>query len=124
MPAPLFLNKSDKCPYGHSLAPGMLQKVSWLPCMCGPAREAGRQGRDLGHMTVVRDVQRRGPPGHDVLRAAAPGQLQPSAQRLGNATGRLKASLRHGEILRAAGLAVGLRPGASRATRHDHHEPP
>jgi hypothetical protein len=30
----------------------MPQKVSWLPCMCSPAREAGEQGRGLGHMTV------------------------------------------------------------------------
>lgn len=29
-----------------------------------------------------------------------------------------------GEILRAAGRAAGLRPGASCAAGHDHHEPP
>ena len=52
MPVPLFSNKPKYCPYGHSLAPGMPQRVSWLPCMCGPAREAGSQGRGLGHMTV------------------------------------------------------------------------
>jgi hypothetical protein len=52
MCVPLFANRPDHCPYGHSLASGMPQKVSWLPCMCGPAREAGEQGRGLGHMTV------------------------------------------------------------------------
>jgi hypothetical protein len=52
MPVRLFLNKPDYCPYGHSLAPGMPQKVSWLPCMCGPALEAAEQGRGQGHMTV------------------------------------------------------------------------
>lgn len=52
MSVPLFVNKPGICPYGHSLSLGMPQKVSWLPCMCGPAREAGEQGRGLGHMTV------------------------------------------------------------------------
>jgi hypothetical protein len=52
MPAPLFARKPEYCPYGHSLAPGMPQKISWLPCMCEPAREAGSQGRGLGHMTL------------------------------------------------------------------------
>jgi hypothetical protein len=52
MPAPLFARKPGYCPYGHSLAPGMPQKISWLPCMCEPAREAGSQGRGLGHMTL------------------------------------------------------------------------
>jgi hypothetical protein len=52
-----LLKKPDRRPYGYSFAPGMPQKDSWLPCMCEPAREAGRQGQSLGHMTVVRDVQ-------------------------------------------------------------------
>ena len=52
MSASLFIHKPEYCPYGHSLAPGMPQKVSLLPCMCAPAREAGRQGRGLGHMTT------------------------------------------------------------------------
>jgi hypothetical protein len=46
------LEQAERCLYGYSLAPGMPQRVSWLPCMCGPAREAGRQGRGLGPMTV------------------------------------------------------------------------
>src|SRR6266568_3208583 len=53
MPVSLFANKSKNCPYGHSLAPGMLQKVSWLPCICTPAREAAEHGdRGMGHITL------------------------------------------------------------------------
>ncbi len=40
------------CPYGHSLALGMPQKVSWMPCVCAPAREAAEHGRGMGHATV------------------------------------------------------------------------
>ena len=47
MPALLFANKSGHCPYGHSLAHGMPQKISWMPCICAPAREAGSTGRGL-----------------------------------------------------------------------------
>jgi hypothetical protein len=52
MPAPLFANKPERCPYGHSLAPGMPQKISWLPCICDPAREAAERGRGMGHVTL------------------------------------------------------------------------
>ena len=52
MPVLLFSRKPDRCPYGHSLAPGMPQKISWMPCVCEPAREAGSQGRGMGHMTL------------------------------------------------------------------------
>ena len=52
MPVPLFAHKPERCPYGHSLAPGMPQKISWMPCICEPAREAGRQGRGMGHLTL------------------------------------------------------------------------
>jgi len=52
MPAPLFANKPERCPYGHSLAPGMPQKISWLPCICDPAREAAERGRGMGHVWV------------------------------------------------------------------------
>src|SRR6266849_10389299 len=48
MPALLFANRPERCPYGHSLAPSMPQKISWMPCICGPAREAERQGRGDG----------------------------------------------------------------------------
>src|SRR5689334_8854781 len=40
---------------------------------------------------VVRYVQRRGPPGHPVLRAAAPSRPQRPGQRMDDATGRLSA---------------------------------
>ena len=52
MPALLFANKSGHCPYGHSLAPGMPQKISWMPCICAPAHEAESQGRGMGHLTL------------------------------------------------------------------------
>src|SRR5258708_40082488 len=41
-----------QCRYGHSLAPGMPQKISWMPCICEPARESERQGREMGHLTL------------------------------------------------------------------------
>jgi hypothetical protein len=52
MPAQLFAHKPERCPYGHSLAPGMPQKISWLPCLCDPAREAAEHGRGMGHVTL------------------------------------------------------------------------
>ena len=48
----LFINKPERCPYGHSLVPSMPQKISWLPCMCPPARKAAERGRGMGHMTL------------------------------------------------------------------------
>jgi len=30
----------------------MTQKISWMPCICGPAREAAEHGRGVGHMTL------------------------------------------------------------------------
>jgi hypothetical protein len=93
MPAPLFVRKPERCPYGHSLAPGMPQKISWLPCICGPAWEAAERGRGMGHVTLWcgtcseqdhRDTRFYEP--------AARGRPQPSAQRLGDAAGHLSAS--------------------------------
>ncbi len=52
MSAPLFANKPEHCPYGHSLARGMPQKISWPPCICDPAREAAKHGRGMGHVTL------------------------------------------------------------------------
>jgi len=52
MPVPLFANRPRRCSYGHSLAPGMPQKISWVPRICGPAREAAERGRGLGHLTL------------------------------------------------------------------------
>ena len=91
MPALLFAYRPERCPYGHSLAPGMPQKISWLPRICDPAREAADRAA-WPCDAMVRDVQCRGPPGHQVLRAAAPSRPEPSAQRLGDTTGRLSAS--------------------------------
>ena len=50
MPVPLFANKPEHCPFGHSLARGKPQKIGWTPCICGPAREA--VGRGMGHLWV------------------------------------------------------------------------
>ena len=52
MSALLFAHKPEQCPYGHSLARGMPQKISWMPCICEPAREAENQGRGMGHLTL------------------------------------------------------------------------
>ncbi len=52
MPVPLFAHKPEQCPYGHSLTPGMPQKISWMPCICEPAREAERQSRGMGHLML------------------------------------------------------------------------
>ena len=105
MPVPLFVHQPEYCPYGHSLAPGIPQKVSWLPCVCEPAREAGSQGRGLGHMTLWcgtcsaedhRDSRFYEPP-HQV-------GGDRSRQRLGDAAGRLSAS---GTTARATATATG-----------------
>ena len=52
MPAPLFAHKPERCPYGHSLTFDIPQKISWLPCICNPAREAAERGRGMGHVTL------------------------------------------------------------------------
>ncbi len=46
MPVQLFAHKSERCPYGHSLAPGMPQQILWLPYICdrpgkGSSRSTG-----------------------------------------------------------------------------------
>src|SRR5690349_12222272 len=92
MPVPLFANMPERCPYGHSLARGMPQKISWMPCICEPAREAESQGPGDGPPdAAVRSVERRGPPGYPVLRAAASSRVQRSRQRVDDATGHLSA---------------------------------
>jgi hypothetical protein len=30
----------------------MPQKISWLPCICAPAREVAEHGRGMGHLTL------------------------------------------------------------------------
>ena len=46
------LHKPEICPYGHSLAVGMPQEISWMPCICGPAHEAESEGRGMGHLML------------------------------------------------------------------------
>ena len=52
MPAPLFARKPERCPFGHSLARGKPQKISWMPCIYGPAQERARHGWGMGHVTL------------------------------------------------------------------------
>ena len=52
MPVPLFANRPARCPFGHSVALGMPQRVGWQPCLCAPAREAAGRGRGMGHLWV------------------------------------------------------------------------
>jgi hypothetical protein len=52
MPVPLFANKPECRPFGHSLARGRPQKIGWMPCICGPARERAAQGQGMGHLWV------------------------------------------------------------------------
>ena len=56
------------------------------------SRSCAAKPRDGPPDAVVRDVQRQGPPGHPVLRAAASSRLQRSGQRVDDATGRFSAS--------------------------------
>jgi hypothetical protein len=84
--------KPDRCQFGHSLALGKPQKISWMPCICGPARERAEYGRAIGHLTLWcgmcsdqdhRDTVFYEPP-HDLV--------PPGPQRLDDMTGRLSAS--------------------------------
>jgi hypothetical protein len=52
MPASMFENKPEYCPFGHRLWPAKAQ-VRWKPCLCEPAREASRRGRGMGHVLVA-----------------------------------------------------------------------
>jgi hypothetical protein len=52
VPTSLFKHKPEQCPFGHSLARGRPQTVSWKPCLCTPAREAAEEGRGMGHLMV------------------------------------------------------------------------
>jgi hypothetical protein len=47
----LFAHKPERCPYGHSLAPGMPQKISWMPCIC-PGSRSREPGPGDGHLTL------------------------------------------------------------------------
>ena len=56
MPVPLFDHRPERCPFGHSLARGMPQRVGWKPCICTPAREASERGLGMRHLWVSRDT--------------------------------------------------------------------
>jgi hypothetical protein len=53
MSVSLFAHKPQRCPFGHSLARGMPQRVGWMPCLCAPALEAAGEGRGAGHLWVL-----------------------------------------------------------------------
>jgi len=53
MPVPLFANRPERCPFGHSLARGMPQSVGWKPCICAAAREGAEEGRGMGHLLIT-----------------------------------------------------------------------
>jgi hypothetical protein len=41
----LLARKPERCPFGHSLARGKPQQISWMPCICGPAQERAGHGQ-------------------------------------------------------------------------------
>jgi hypothetical protein len=47
----LLEHMPDTCPYGHDLGRGRY-RVSWTPCICGPAQEAAARGRGMGHARI------------------------------------------------------------------------
>lgn len=49
---PLRNNMPAVCPRGHRLLRGEF-RLSWTPCICGPAREAAEAGRGMGHHIVI-----------------------------------------------------------------------
>ena len=51
VPVSKFDHKPERCPFGHSLWPGMAE-VGWQPCICTAAREAAERGRGMGHLWV------------------------------------------------------------------------
>jgi hypothetical protein len=51
VPGSLFDYKTERCPFGHQLWPGMAQ-VGWKPCLCTAAREEAERGRGMGHLVV------------------------------------------------------------------------
>jgi hypothetical protein len=59
MPVSLFGHRPEQCPFGHSVAPGMPQRVGWMPCICAPACEASERGRGMGHLWISCDTCHR-----------------------------------------------------------------
>ena len=53
MCVPLFANRPEQCPFGHSLARGMPQRVGWKPCLCTAAQEGAERGRGMGHLWIL-----------------------------------------------------------------------
>lgn len=49
MSVSMFDHKPERCPFGHSLRPGMAQ-VGWQPFICEAAQEAVQEGRGMGHL--------------------------------------------------------------------------
>jgi hypothetical protein len=45
----MFDHKPERCPFGHSLWPGIAQ-VGWQPCICTATEEAAERGRGMGHL--------------------------------------------------------------------------
>ncbi len=52
MPAQLFAREPERCLFGHSLARGKPQTISWMPYICGPAQERAGQGGGMGRVTL------------------------------------------------------------------------
>ena len=55
----MFDHKPERCPFGHSLWPGMAQ-VGWQPCICMVARQANERGRGMGYLWVSCNTQGSG----------------------------------------------------------------
>jgi hypothetical protein len=47
-----YCRKLERRPFGHSLTRGKPQKISWMPCLCGPAQERAEHGWGMGHVTL------------------------------------------------------------------------
>jgi hypothetical protein len=45
----MFDHKPERCPFGHSLWPGMAQ-AGWQPCICMAVQEGTERGRSMGHL--------------------------------------------------------------------------
>jgi hypothetical protein len=82
MPASLFVNQPQTCPFDHELTPGTYQ-VGFMPCACAVAVEASERGWSLGHMTLLcRACESAGrvslyhEPPHDMRNPGQPGGWQ------------------------------------------------
>ena len=88
MCVPLFANRPERCPFGHSLTRGMPQRVGWKPCLCSGAQEGAERGRGMGHLWILcvacheegRETMLYEPPHDPEYRA--PGPWQPPSLEL------------------------------------------